>query len=268
MHGCETFGELPSGLSALAADSPMPGLAFSGRAAAAGIAAEGALTAAELERVMQREREWVDRALAPGPLRLCPYTASSSIAGAGLESQGVQPAPIAYYTSAASDAPALMADFWASVRRMLEGGEETTSSIILSAPAWDNRWLEWRDTIFPLLESGVIAAGLGRTVGIVCFHPAYDVPSPAYLAKHRFGHMHSLATLRRWLREHEPHLESGLSDGDLSTAAAQMRRSPHAVINVLWSRQLEVAEAKRRSSLLYATNIARILAVTKVAGKA
>jgi hypothetical protein len=158
-----------------------------------------------------------------------------------------------------------MADFWRSVRRMLEGGEEATSSIIFSAPAWDSRWLEWRDTIFPLLGNGVIAAGLGRTIGIVCFHPAYAVPSAAYLAKHRLGHMYSLATLRRWLREHQPQLEDGLSDGDLSAAAAEMRRSPHAVINVLWSRQLEVAEAKRRSSLLYATNIARILAVTKAA---
>jgi hypothetical protein len=57
--------------------------------------------------------------------------------------------------------------------RLLEGGEEATHSLILSAPAWDSRWLEWRDTIFPLLENGVVAAGLGRTVGIVCFHPAW-----------------------------------------------------------------------------------------------
>ena len=32
------------------------------------------------------------------------------------------------------------------------------------------------------------------------------------------------------------------------------------MVNVLWSRQLEVAEGKRESSRLYATNIARLLA--------
>ena len=39
-----------------------------------------------------------------------------------------------------------------------------------------------------------------------------------------------------------------------------MRRSPHAMVNVLWTRQLEVAEQKRRSSRFYASNIVRIVA--------
>ena len=114
--------------------------------------------------------------------------------------------------------------------------------------------------VFPLLEQGVLAAGLGRTIGIVSFHPAYEVPPPAILAKRRFGHMHSLATLRRWLAEHDPQLEVRLPESTLASAAAEMRRTPNAVINVLWSRQLEVAETKRRSSVLYSNNIARILA--------
>lgn len=257
-NGCKALEGTQVSLVQLPPSAPMPGLVLSGSAAAA---APAALSAAESALIVQRQQEWVDRVLAPGPLRLCPYTASSAVAGSGLEALGVRPAPIAYHVSSAEGAPQLMADFWGAVCQMLESGEEGTSSIILSAPGWDGRWEAWRDEVFPLLESGVLAAGLGRTLGIVCFHPGYTVPSPMHLARNRFGHMRSLGTLRGWLREHAPALEGTLSEGALASAAEEMRRTPNAVINVLWSRQLEVAEAKRRSSLLYATNLARILAL-------
>ena len=39
-----------------------------------------------------------------------------------------------------------------------------------------------------------------------------------------------------------------------------MLLSPHASINVLWARQLEQAEQKRKSSLLYTRNVRRALA--------
>ena len=257
LHGSQVFGEGQGGLKELPADAPTPGFVLRGLPASIRTTNTSPEFSAALAKATQEQRDWVDRALAPGPLRFCPYTASSHLAGVGLEAQGVRGAPIAYHISSAQRAPELMADFWRATTQMLKGGEETTSSIILSAPAWDRRWEEWRDHIFPLLEDGVIAAGLGRTIGIVCFHPNYEVPSAAHLAKHRFGHMHSVATLRRWLGEHQPALEDHLSDHSLGEAAAQMRRSPNAVINVLWSRQLEVAEEKRRSSLLYSNNIAR-----------
>ena len=78
---------------------------------------------------------------------------------------------------------------------MAEGGEEKLSSIVLSAPAWDDRrggvvsetvhppplfachcyvgrrWGEWHRTVFPLLEASVLAAGLGRTLGAVLRSP-------------------------------------------------------------------------------------------------
>lgn len=57
---------------------------------------------------------------------------------------------------------------------------------------------EWHQTVFPLLEETLLICGLGRKLGIVCFHPAYNTPSPAFLARHRFGHMHGLPTLRRY----------------------------------------------------------------------
>ena len=93
----------------------------------------------------------------------------------------------------------LLADFWDVARRFVVGGPAASSSIVLSAPAWDERFDEWRDDVFPLLEESLLACGLGRTLGIVCFHPSYTTPPPAFLARRRFGHMHGLPTLRGWL---------------------------------------------------------------------
>ena len=46
----------------------------------------------------------------------------------------------------------------------------------------------------------------------------------------------------------------------LHVARAQVqRRSPHAMINVLWAEQLEVAETKRKSRTLYSRNVAKVL---------
>mmetsp|Transcript_57431 Transcript_57431/g.115289 ORF Transcript_57431/g.115289 Transcript_57431/m.115289 type:complete len:157 (+) Transcript_57431:155-625(+) len=42
-------------------------------------------------------------------------------------------------------------------------------------------------------------------------------------------------------------------------AGSYQRRSPHAMINVLWSRQLEAAEGKRDSENLYVRNVKRLL---------
>ena len=115
------------------------------------------------------------------------------------------------------------------------------------------------ELVFPLLESSVLSAGLGRTLGIVCFHPEYSTPDAAYLARHRFGHMHSTDRLRRWLDEADPPLSARTDDGLLHWAGSYQRRSPHAMINVLWAEQLEVAETKRKSRTLYSRNVAKVL---------
>ena len=100
---------------------------------------------------------------------------------------------------------------------------------------------------------------MGRTLGIVCFHPGYSTPDASYLARNRFGHMHSTARLRRWLHEADPALSQATDDRTLHWAGSYQRRSPHAMINVLWAEQLEVAETRRRSSALYARNVAKVL---------
>ena len=81
----------------------------------------------------------------------------------------------------------------------------------------------------------------------------------AWLARHRFGHMYSARRLRGYVERHDAALAARSSDEDLTWAGSYQRRSPHAMINVLWARQLEQAEQKRRSSLLYTRNVQRAL---------
>ena len=75
-----------------------------------------------------------------------------------------------------------------------------------------------------------IAAGLGRQLGIVCFHPAYVTPDEAWLARHRFGHMHSARKLRGYVELHDAELAARTSDAELAWAGAYQRRSPHAAM--------------------------------------
>ena len=247
-------------LTPLADSSPVPGL--TGTSAAD----QGDQQRRRVDRVGSdaRMRAWVGRTLCPGQLNFCPFTGSAALAGVGLSQSGVTPAPILYAVSDASGSTALLADFWRHATTMVSEGEAAYSSIVLACPLWDTSFDAWRDDIFPTLEASVLAAGLGRTLGVVCFHPEYATPPPSFLARQRFGHMYGVPTLRKYLELHEPELAAATTDDDLAWAGAYQRRAPHAMINVLWSRQLEAAESKRTSSLLYATNIARCLALGRL----
>lgn len=246
----------PQLLTPLADSSPVPGL--TGTSAAD----QGGQRRQRVDRVGSeaRMRAWVGRTLCPGRLNFCPFTGSAALAGVGLSQSGVTPAPILYAVSDASGSTALLADFWRHTTTMVNEGETAYSSIVLACPLWDTSFDAWRDDIFPTLEASVLSAGLGRTLGVVCFHPEYATPPPSFLARQRFGHMYGVPTLRKYLEMHEPELAAATTDDELAWAANYQRRAPHAMINVLWSRQLEAAESKRTSSLLYATNIARCLA--------
>lgn len=219
-----------------------------------------------------RMQAWVGRTLVG--LGMCPFTQTVTESGHRLADLGVQPAPILYTETGEASLPAVLAAFWKAVIDMLDKGEGGASSIILAAPAWDGRWWGWHQDVFPALESSVLASGLGRVLGVVCFHPSYSTPSLEFLRRNRFGHMHGPAKLRTWV-DGAPDRDSllvGLGMGDaeadettvevaeaLQWAGSYQRRSPHAMINVLWSRQLEVAETRRASDNLYVRNVRRLL---------
>ena len=71
-----------------------------------------------------------------------------------------------------------------------------------------------------------------------------------------FGHMHSVPRLKKWYNQHSSTPSpQPLTDNEIAAGGAWQRRTPHAVINVLRSEQLEAAEGRRSTGELYERNI-------------
>ena len=132
-------------------------------------------------------------------------------------------------------------------------GKKGVSSILLSAPEFDDTFKLWGEIIFALLESIVTAANAEPIIGVVCFHPKYRTPDGSTFPG--FGQMYSTMRLRQWLTEENKALSNQLSDQDIAAGGALQRRTPHSCINILRSEQLAAAESKRSTRELYATNI-------------
>mmetsp|Transcript_24486 Transcript_24486/g.32638 ORF Transcript_24486/g.32638 Transcript_24486/m.32638 type:complete len:172 (-) Transcript_24486:55-570(-) len=132
-------------------------------------------------------------------------------------------------------------------------GRNGISSILLAAPTFDTNFPLWAGPVFAMLESGVSATNSEPAIGVVCFHPQYATPDGSSWPG--FGHMHSVPRLRKWLEERNPNLSEMLSEEEVAAGGAWQRRTPHAVINVLRAEQLEVAEGRRATGVLYAENI-------------
>ena len=211
-------------------------------------------TAKETEK---RTKSWVQRLLVK--FSICPFTKSEVKSGQGLGDLGVPVANILYRHSDASatNVCALMADTWEAISDMIAAGpsgKEGVSSILLSAPEFDDKFDLWSGPVFAMLEAGVGAIQAEEIIGIVCFHPKYETPDGQTFPG--FGHMHSLPRLKKWYNQFRSSGE--LTDNEIAAGGAWMRRTPHAVINVLRAEQLEAAEGRRESGMLYERNI-RIL---------
>jgi hypothetical protein len=201
-----------------------------------------------------RMQSWVQRILVD--LRICPFTKSTKMSGQGLADLGVPVARIAYHTSYAQTTQicSLMADTWEAIGDMIAAGpsgKQGVSSILLAAPAFDNDFDLWAGPVFAMLEAGVMAASLEKTVGVVCFHNNYATPDGSSWPG--FGHMHSVPRLEQWLSVHDP--TADLTTEEVAAGGAWQRRTPHATINVLRADQLEAAEGRRATGILYSDNI-------------
>lgn len=153
-------------------------------------------------------------------------------------------------------------DSWREIAFMLDmgpSGRDGISSILLAAPGFDSDFDLWAGPVFAMLESGVIACGLEKEVGVVCFHPQYATPDGRSFPG--FGHMHSVPRLKKWLLENIITEETtvGLTDEEIAAGGAWQRRTPHATINVLRADQLEAAEGRRVTSELYSGNIQKLV---------
>jgi hypothetical protein len=233
-------------------------------------------TTTRAKQIQERTRAWVKRILVEQGI--CPFTKSDRKSGQGLSDVGVPVGSIAYHASFANEPIRLQAETWKAILEMIEAGPSGkggVSSILLSAPAFDDNFDIWAGPIFAMLEAGVVAARAQAQVGVVCFHPRYATPDGSSWPG--FGHMHSVPRLEKWYREHvrdEREVvtsdseadgeettcpKSSLTTEEVAAGGAWQRRTPHATINVLRADQLEAAESRRSSGQLYAENIEKLV---------
>ena len=208
--------------------------------------------------VEKRMQSWVQRILVN--LGICPFTKSITYSGQGLSDLNVPVARIAYHTSNAVEIPSLLADAWEAIRDMVlagPSGKQGISSILLAAPAFDDDFDLWSGPVFAMLEAGVLAAGIEREIGIVCFHNQYATPDGSSWPG--FGHMHSVPRLQQWLSVQDPTTADSLDTEEVAAGGAWQRRTPHATINVLRAEQLEAAEGRRTTGELYSENIRKLV---------
>lgn len=150
-------------------------------------------------------------------------------------------------------------DTWEAISDMIQAGpsgKNGVSSILLAAPEFDSDFSLWAGPLFAMLEAGVSSAGAEPLIGVVCFHPDYKTPDGQSWPG--FGHMHSVPRLSKWLKENDDELYNIVDEGDISAGGAFQRRTPHATINVLRAEQLEAAEGRRSTGILYSMNIRRL----------
>ncbi len=250
----------------------------------------GLPSAADTER---QTKAWVTRLLVE--LGVCPFTKSSQKSGQGLGDMGVPVANIMYRHSDALSCGdggvyEIMADAWEAISDMVAAGpsgKKGVSSILLSAPGFDDDFALWAGPVFAMLEAGVSAIQAEEIIGVVCFHPKckwsrdpmsstvltlfqfslfvliqHSAPSdvvPDGKSWPGFGHMHSLPRLKNWYNQYSSSSAEGtttpLDDDEIAAGGAFQRRTPHAVINVLRAEQLEAAEGRRSTGELYERNI-------------
>ncbi|KAG7338188.1 DUF1415 domain containing protein [Nitzschia inconspicua] len=216
--------------------------------------------------VNRRTRKWVQRILVEQGI--CPFTKSDRMSGQGLADLGVPVGSIAYHASFQSNPIGLFAETWRAIHQMIKAGpsgRSGVSSILLASPVFDDDFDFWAGPIFAMLEASVVAAQAESEIGVVCFHPRYATPDGKSWPG--FGHMHSVPRLEKWYNEYKETAAktaktitlSDLTSEQIAAGGAWQRRTPHATINVLRAKQLEMAESRRESAKMYTENIEKLV---------
>ncbi len=81
----------------------------------------------------------------------------------------------------------LATDVWEAIFNMIAAGpsgKSGVSSILLSAPGFDDDFSLWAGPVFAMLESGVGAIEAEEMIGVVCFHPKCEYSDLLIVVKH------------------------------------------------------------------------------------
>ena len=220
-------------------------------------------SADETAAVFARTREWVDSRLVRQ--RLCPFTASSSKAAAGLDMVDVAPGPIAYRISGAggSRAAALACAFWAAACEVASTPERELSTVLLMAPEFDDDFGGFVEVCDRLVQPSVQLASAEELIGRAWFHPSYDADAVGHagvVAGHAVPHTLVAGFFEKVGAGPAPPPDA------LARANNEIRRTPHATLNLLRRSQLRAAQRFEASTpsapppnSVYVRNVQRVL---------
>lgn len=214
----------------------------------------------DAETVKDETLMWVDDFLCTNGF--CPYVKSSRAAAVGLDKMGVRPGPIDVRVvgernpagNKSSDnsndqfpAATLLSEFWEAVTTMAETSEETVSTVLLVAPLFDEDFKAFIDVCDGLIEASISATEAATSIlGRVWFHPEYDADAVGHdYVKPGHALPHAVM-LRRIIDQSngEDALGSGitqiahLTEESVARANNEVRRMPHATVNILRRSQL------------------------------
>jgi hypothetical protein len=242
-------------------------------------------TSSESQQMLaiQATEMWVNNTLCG--LKLCPHTSSLSRAAVGLEAASIQMGPIGIRTtmtgsnspltmmttsSVAPTATAILvtASFWASVTELMTTPEKDLATILLLAPpAYDSNFQEFITVCDDLIEATVQVFKADRWIGKAWFHPLYN---GAYIGHDDIlpGHALPASMVQKFMMQsqHESDAKIEIPDLlDIAQANDEVRKTPHATINLLRRSQLQAAKLVEASSpnkkpnSIYVRNVNKIL---------
>jgi hypothetical protein len=175
-------------------------------------------------------KSFVDRLIVTE--NVCPYTASTDVAPAGLEDKGIPPSALAYRGCGFSDVCHVLSSFWNCVCEILATPSNELSATILAMPTVGQQGMgkekdHARFTSVSELLSRTLCLYRGDSVlELLYFYPAYDRDLVHPADKPAHGHLPPTSWLRPMLRWAGKEKEAdSLSDSDLALSNYQ-RRSP------------------------------------------
>jgi hypothetical protein len=219
---------------------------------------------------IQATEAWVDNVLCG--LKLCPHTLSLSRAAVGLEAASIPIGPIGIRTTPPSSRVAsailITASFWTCVTELMTTPESDLATILLLAPPeYDANFQEFIAVCDNLIEATIRVFKADEWIGKAWFHPLYNCADIGHVTILP-GHALPATMVQQFMIQAHQESEGKFqvpAFSDIAQANDEVRRTPHATINLLRRSQLQAAKRIEASSpnkkpnSIYVRNVNKIL---------